>query len=129
MYDTSFSSSALQGELVKYVNAVTKEGNNAKAGQLAWQFSDYVTRKEAAGHARIVRYIEVTYEDRLGENHEEVYYVDTTHARRLSDAEGKGIVEEFHKKESKGQSIDFDEPITPELVHQVWASIVDTPRG
>lgn len=76
-----------------------------------WQFSKNVL-DFGIGYTDLKKYVKISYEDQLGENHLQYYEVNSTRSKQLSEYEGNTIFEEYNGLE---KSLDIDKLVLDNL--------------
>ena len=111
----------LTGELAILTNQEITEGNKKKADQTEINFNRFAFERNASGDTDIERYVKVSYNDIFNIPHEEVYMVSIYfggRGQKLSEEEGKKIIEDWDSKYRQHFSLDFSE-ISPASIYEI----------
>jgi hypothetical protein len=124
-YDTTFDTYNQTGILEESICTQIEEGNRYKIFNITQQFPDYALAKnDNIIHVMIEfkRYILVEYQNMLGEDFQDLYYVDDFGSHALSGQEKESIYNQYTDTEL---TLNFS-LLTVESLYEKWLSLEDS---
>ena len=99
-YDTTQTTINFTGEIETSFCTQVEEGNLYKSSNIVREFSDYVRNNSnfLFSNAYLNRYVEVSYEDTLGDPHHEYYFVNMFGSYQITNDFGDTIKEEYETR-------------------------------